>query len=138
MSETHFTKSETLRRLRRSAAHLRAVNHLPANSKVEIGLRTVLHHLDYQQAVELTSSDYRGSILPEHDDLDDFRSQVEAAARPEVQQHGYVAHLYVYESMGRDGWELFSVCCYWLGDADHGPLMVTWDGTGSIPTKEVA
>ena len=37
----HFTKSETLRRLRRSAAHLRAVNHLPANSKVEIGLRTV-------------------------------------------------------------------------------------------------
>lgn len=138
MSE-HFTKSETLRRLRRSAAHLRAVNHLPANSKVEIGLRTVDQHLTATQAAAAAAMHRSGkSMLPDGDDLDDFRSQVEAAARPEVQQHGYVAHLYVYESLGRDGWALFSVCCYWLGDDDHGPLMVTWDGTGPIPTKEVA
>lgn len=131
-----FTKSETLRRLRRSAAHLRQVNHLPSNSKVEVGLRTVDHHLTAVQVAALTPNN--GSILPEGDDLDDFRSQVEAAARPEVQAHGYVAHLYVYEYVGYGSWDLFSVCCFWLGDDEHGPRMITWDGTGSIPKVEVA
>ena len=138
---TLLTLTETERRLRAAAKLMRQVNNLPANSKVEIGLRTVDQHMTAEQAEAARQMHRTGeSFLPEHDDLDDFRSIEEAARRDEIRTPGYVVHLYAYQSMGfmmgQPEWELYSVCCFWLGD--DGPVMISWDGEGPIPTVEAA
>lgn len=123
---THFTKTETLRRLRVLAAESRRVGGLHTGHRVEVGHRTM------GVAYGLTEQDARINRFREGDDLDDFDDMGSTARMPEYRQHGAVVHLYLSE-VGTPPWfsdaSLIDVNCGWLGTPDHEPVLLDYNGT---------
>ena len=123
MSE--FTKTETLRRLRKVAGAARHATMLPPNAKAEVGLRTMPLNMRLGQLMKPGATWYLDG-----DDLAYFADLADAARDYDVQRHGAVVHLYLSTNLGRGwGWELQDVVTAWLGQPGAEPVLLDVNGT---------
>ena len=126
MSNSTWTKTETLRRLRAAARLVKEGQGFPQNYLAEVGTRTapvVATAENLADAAWLA----RHAYYAEGDDLAEISPLTAMASDPQLQVPGVVAHIYITSS-GWDG-QLESTCCVWLGDADHEPVQLDMDGT---------
>lgn len=123
MTETLFTKTEARRRL--TAGRKALDKFVPTiGRRVEIGSRTISVH---------ATGEAPSSWYAEDEDLDSFGSMDDAAGWPDVRRPGYVAHYYL-STTGPWG-ELEDVCCVWLGDVDHEPVVLDVNGARVTPRR---
>lgn len=116
-----FTKTETMRRLRKIAAESRRVGGLHTGHRIEIGSRTLgTQHADTVQEA-LSKRFIEGDDLANHDNMDG------ASRDPEVQQHGAIVHMYISDP---DPWNggLVDVNTGWLGTPEHDPVLLDYNG----------
>ena len=121
----HFTKTETLRRLRVLAAEMRDITSNGRGAPVEIGLRTI--------PVATPTAPTQSEAYDDDDDLDYFVSFAEGATAPEVSGYGSVVHIYLSRMIGFCGrtplYELDSTCVGWMGTPDAEPVVIDSNGT---------
>lgn len=118
-----FTKTATLKRLRKLAAEGRRAEGVHKYSKVEVGLRTHPVAVDHVPAHD--------EIFHADDDLADFVPMDDAAWLPEVAGHGSIVHLYIYEQFGAGQfteWELKNVVTGWIGTPQLSARLVDIPG----------
>lgn len=121
MNATHFTKTETLKRLRTIAHEARLRTQLPRNARVEVGLRCVPLVIVDPIAAE--------SFYADGDDLEEQLDFSWAARESSVQQHGALVHLYFSVRDGFDGeFELREIVVGWMGDDEHAAQLVDVNG----------
>lgn len=107
----HFSKTETLRRLRVLAAAARIEYRQPRNAVAEVGLRC--------RPVVFDNLRFAGPLIDPNDDLSDTVSLVDAAYDDTVSVFGAVVHIYI-TSRGWDG-ELEGVGIGWMGTPTDAP-----------------
>lgn len=106
----HFTKTETLKRLRILAAAARAEYGQAKTAKAEIGINK------RPLAILVPGAD---AWIADDDDVDGTLTLIDAADDAEFTKHGRVVHVYV---TGPGEWgELEGVGVGWLGTPDHAP-----------------
>ena len=117
MTTTHFTKTETLRRLRIGRALMRKADFsISASAYTEVGLRVDPNAYPTLEA----------ALNAPENDLSDFWPLKDAATSMNVREHGYIANIYVYEGDSYSG--LHDVQNVWLGTPEHGPVLLGRNG----------
>ena len=108
-----FTKTETLRRLRVGTRLMRENDRFARNGRVEVGTR---NENQVARTAEL-------ALTVDESDLFDSFPLVDASRQAVVQQHGYLAHIYIYEPEASGGF-LDDVQIVWLGTPDQEPVLL--------------